>query len=774
MQANFIQPSGTTSVQSSAEMFSQLLNIPLSAVTTLDKNVDLTNFSFGIDPASKEIFNISAVTGTVASISIIGTTANIATDKGSFQVVSFPATLTTFSVATIDDLRKFEPWFEGQRVVLEKAVNNGCNIYANVTYDANDSASIDDGYRTIVTQKNKRWIIDNTKGIHVGLGGFLKDGSNLGTAIQNIIDKEVAKIIAVKNTFGSITQIVIPNMGFQMKLDKPIIVPSFFTLKTAGTVQIKYTGPVDKDAITIANTQLTGIADGGMQSSNYADMQGSNIFDASGGSFMITGAGSSVSTAAGIAVGSFGDPKLSVRDLTMKNFRLFGFYYGITFNYKNNYINTLEDFNIGTCQIGVYFPYPTASAGNSGEKIIFKNACFGGFSQAIFKISNYNVQCNIVDCSLDYCAKDIFYFDQYSNGSVIDIQRGWIEGWGGMLVNAPFETRTGPGASWFAKGCINFNGVYIVPNQYNNPKYDASNRFMHVRQMCSIPNNGVGVAFNGCHWHISDKLMSKYWCLSGMGNTGGIDSDNTGGKGNVISLNGRYSNQDGPISFTNGGKGATETILGDYLCGLMGWRYNFNFTAGNLSTGATCNSSRYKLGITSTAGTATVRRDETVDTDGFRAMILNATSTTDIFSFTQIYLFSGTEGALGWFYSAISAMRSTGFSGDIKVRTSIRLLDTETVTATLGADNVITVTKNRALMDASSNVNGDWFSVGDQFIYNDTLYGTTYDDYLAIPTAVRQSALCDKIEVSIQVTGFTGSVRVKLPVLWRSNNNNNT
>lgn len=116
MQTNFIQPSGNTSVQSSAEVFSQLLNIPLSTITALDKNVDLTNFSFAVDPASKEIFSVSAVTGVVSGINISGTVATITTDKGIFQGVALPAALTIVSIATIADLRKFKPLYNGQTV----------------------------------------------------------------------------------------------------------------------------------------------------------------------------------------------------------------------------------------------------------------------------------------------------------------------------------------------------------------------------------------------------------------------------------------------------------------------------------------------------------------------------------------------------------------------------------------------------------------------------------------------------------------------------------
>lgn len=97
MQSNFIQPSGSTTVQSSGEILSQLLNIPLSSIATLDKNVDLTNYSFAVDPATKEIFNVRAITGVVSGINIsagVAPSGNIGwvcTGTGTFTSTSWAA-----------------------------------------------------------------------------------------------------------------------------------------------------------------------------------------------------------------------------------------------------------------------------------------------------------------------------------------------------------------------------------------------------------------------------------------------------------------------------------------------------------------------------------------------------------------------------------------------------------------------------------------------------------------------------------------------------------
>lgn len=209
MQTNFIQPSGNTSVQSSAEVFSQLLNIPLSTITALDKNVDLTNFSFAVDPASKEIFSVSAVTGVVSGINISGTVATITTDKGVFQGAAFPAALTTVSIATIADLRKFKPLYNGQTVRVKGYYadqNTGGGMFIGSLTNA-----VDDGGVTF-SGVGFHWSRVNTSSLSpLDYGVVPGKTSSASVAIQNIINLGNTEIDLGGLTYGIDKSISVTN-----------------------------------------------------------------------------------------------------------------------------------------------------------------------------------------------------------------------------------------------------------------------------------------------------------------------------------------------------------------------------------------------------------------------------------------------------------------------------------------------------------------------------------------------------------------------------------
>lgn len=751
MQTNFIQPSGTTSVQSSAEVFSQLLNIPLSSIATLDKNVDLTNFSFGVDPVSKEIFNVSAVTGVVSGISISGTVATVTTDKGVFQGVAFPATLTTVSIATIADLRKFEPWYSGQKVLLERATTDGPLINIHATYDNSDTTSADDGFSIFKTAKNNIWKVDVSKGVDVRLAGVKKDGTGLGAAIQKIVDVQVAKVIVNKSTFGISSQIILPNFSSTYTLEQSVTIPSFFSLVSYGNVYINVSF-TNADAFIISNEKITGVSAGQMPISNFVDTQGSNIFNANGGSFFILGPGKDTTTGAGIRLATYGTLPMSVRDLNMKNFRVEGFKYGIRINYINFYCNTFSDFNIANNQIGVWFETNNTIV-NSGEKIVFINGVIGNHDTAHFYFDKGAIV-SIIDCSLDYCKGDVFYCGQYSSNTRVTMERGWIEGFGNMLINQPILTQIYPNNTWNIRNIFMFNGVYFYPNQFTSSYYADTFRANHVRQMISCPSKDLGVTFNECGWSLSDYYWAPYYSLTGQGNVNGY-GDNTGDQF-VCVVKGGYN-----TIAPSGSLRATTPVIGDYQQSLMGWRWKFDTVASDTDfNNQTDPRTQHRFSYTGSG--VTITKLAALDEDGLATIKITSTLAANVITLECLKRFNTPNIFNPLFASAISVKLGSDYTSGLYLYNYIRYYDYPTYSGTVSGSTA-TITESRSIL---ANTQGTSIGVDGHFNKKKTLTGLSDVGYIAFPMSVRKAAYSDQIGVSINLTGLVGTVYIKAPVHW--------
>ncbi|UKS71960.1 tail fiber protein [Klebsiella phage KpLz-2_45] len=752
MQTNFIQPSGTTSVQSSAEMFSQLLNIPLSSIATLDKNVDLTIFSFGVDPASKEIFNVSAVTGVVSGISISGTVATITTDKGVFQGAAFPAALTTVSIATIADLRKFEPWYAGQKIILERAVQGGplINIIAN--YDSSDVASADNDFSIMVTPKGARWKVDVSKGVDIRLAGVKSDGTGTGAAIQKIVDFTTAKVSANKNTFGVSTQIFFPQFSDKYVLEKQVKIPSFFSLVSYGNIYL-VTSLTNDDAIVITNEGITGVAAGQMPDSNFVDTQGSNFFNANGGSFFILGPGKDTTTGAGIRLATYGTSPMSVRDLNIKNFRVKGFKYGIRINYINFYCNTFSDFNIADCVAGVFFESNDTPI-NSGEKIVFKNGVIGNTTLAHFLFDRAGI-ISIVDCSLDYTDGDVFKCNKYSSGVRVRMERGWIEGFGGKLINQPEKTQMFTNSTWNIRNIFEFLGTFIYPNNFKSAYYSSTFRASYVRQMISAPDKDLGVTFDSCAWELPNEYWSPYYSLTGQTNKGGDYGDGTGDQF-VCVVKGGYN-----TIHPSGVLRSLTPLIGDYQQSIMGWRHYFNSVATDTDMiNQTDSQSQIKFSFTG-AG-VTITKLAALDDDGYVTVKINSTATSNITTLELMKRVTSNGLLNPILASVISIKQGSDYTSGLSVYNTIKYLDYPTYAGTVSG-SVATVTESRALIATD---NGTPISTDTHFTKKKTITGLSDVGYIAFPMVVRKASYADQLSLSINLTGFTGSVFVKLPVFW--------
>lgn len=751
MQTNFIQPGGSTSVQSSGEVLSQLLNIPQTSIGSLEVGNDLTNYSFAILPESKEIFNTTAITGVVSGVSVIGTTATVTTNAGSFTVLAFPSTLTTVSVATIADLRKFEPWYAGQKIILERAVQGGplINIIAN--YDSSDVASADNDFSIMVTPKGARWKVDVSKGVDIRLAGVKSDGTGTGAAIQKIVDFTTAKVSANKNTFGVSTQIFFPQFSDKYVLEKQVKIPSFFSLVSYGNIYL-VTSLTNDDAIVITNEGITGVAAGQMPDSNFVDTQGSNFFNANGGSFFILGPGKSTSNAAGIRIATYGTLPMSVRDLNVKNFRVEGFKYGLRINYINFYCNTFSDFNIANNQIGVWFE-TNQTIVNSGEKVVFINGVIGNNDTAHFWFDKGAIV-SIIDTSLDYTAGDVFRCALYSSNTRVTMERGWIEGFGNMLVNQPQLTQIYPGNTWNIRNIFMFNGVYMYPNQYTSPYYSDTFRANHARQMISCPTKDLGVTFNECAWSLSDYYWAPYYSLTGQGTVAGY-GDNTGDQF-VCVVKGGYN-----TLAPSGSLRATTPVLSDYQQSLMGWRWKWDTVATDTDfNNQTDTRTQHKFSFTGTG--VTITKLAALDEDGLATIKITSTLASNIITLECLKKFDSANIFNPLFASAISVRLGSDYTPGLYLYNYIKYYDTPTYSGTVSG-SVATITESRSQI---ANTQGTSVGVDAHFNKKKALTGLTDVGYIAFPMSVRKAAYSDQIAVSINFTGLVGTIYVKAPVHW--------
>ncbi|MHB5460598.1 phage tail fiber domain-containing protein, partial [Klebsiella pneumoniae] len=140
----------------------------------------------------------------------------------------------------IATLRSIEPSYEGQSIILQRAVSGGHEINCSLWYDADDVTTADDGYSVFVTTGGARWKADVSRGIDVRLAGLLSDNSNLGTVLNAVITGEVNKIKAAGTIKGAITNIFIPASRKVYTVDTPVFTPSFMCMNTNGYVYMLY------------------------------------------------------------------------------------------------------------------------------------------------------------------------------------------------------------------------------------------------------------------------------------------------------------------------------------------------------------------------------------------------------------------------------------------------------------------------------------------------------------------------------------------------------
>ncbi|HCH7898184.1 TPA: hypothetical protein NHU29_005960, partial [Raoultella ornithinolytica] len=246
--------------------------------------------------------------------------------------------------SSISELRSAALDYHGQKVKVKYWDMELGTALVNVfyVYDANDNASVDDGYRTIVNAAGQRFkaLLNDT--IDLRIVGLRSYGDNLGTAFNRALASELARVFADDSAMKmatiklpALTSFDDPNVStYNAILNASIVMPSYTPVECDGNYFCKF-NPINDVAIRITNT-IEGVKP---SQTVWRNMQGVKMFANKSGQFQLVGPGATVSQSAGIRVGNdrAGDDVLDLRDLCLEDVQIRAFRYGLDCIWNDTY-----------------------------------------------------------------------------------------------------------------------------------------------------------------------------------------------------------------------------------------------------------------------------------------------------------------------------------------------------------------------------------------------------------------------------------------------------
>lgn len=382
------------------------------------------------------------------------------------------------SCKDVQELRAVEPTKAGQAIVLHKASSDGPVVNAVLTYDASDSTTADDGYSVFVTPNGARWKADVSKGVDVRLHEHLHvDGSNFATVLNDIMAKEVQKIISAGSMLAGNTKISIPakfqaGHKLSLTLDTTLRVCSLFSIEFEGNVELIYAGTSGR-AVSIDNYYyyqtygLSGWAIG------LLVHQHQGCFRSLTGEIEVVGVSADgvTSTASGVFFGNsegntVSSNILNIRGYTLDNIKVRGFFYGLDMTVKSQYLNTISNYNFVYNYYGI--GNTIADVSNGGERIRFVNGVIGNNTSHGIYWGAISAGIVFDSVSIDYNGGDAICFSYYGRGNrFIFTNECWIEGYGkGRYVYS--AEASGAWAANLHNHIFFGSGTYVLP-RVNSP-----------------------------------------------------------------------------------------------------------------------------------------------------------------------------------------------------------------------------------------------------------------------------------------------------------------
>ena len=701
----------------------------------------ICDLSSSDDPTS-----LPVVLASNAGASLIGTSYGISVEEALDPTLRSNLTAkegfsVLGSVSPRSELRNITTNHEGQSVLLKQAVAGGPVLNAIATHKPGMTAT-DDDYSTFVTADEQVYQFDVSAGIDFRLAGALLDGSNAGTSIKKIVDAEVAKAIAAGSIDACKKVVLINPLGnddatqLTLDTDETFVIPSFMSLYHAGQVRYKFNG-LTKPAFRVCN-EIDGLTS---SMSDFVDIQGADVIKGNGYLIDIAGpnpmtysewsavAVEDRSAAAGIEFGNTysSSSLLDCRDTNIENVLIRGFKGGLQWHGFDTYINTFKNINLVSNEYSFYAP--TADKSNSGEKIVFEGGVAGNCFRSHFYWNQVGMSMTFRSWSFDYATENVIELQSSGRGNDFIYENCWFEGWGGFLIRQYPITTT-----WsYRKNKIGFYNSKIVGAKKSQSEWAPRRKIIFA----PTDNNIIEFINTPIEWPSPPSEPQ----IALMGYT-----DDT------IKYNrSKFECPNNPY----------EDELLNYAYGLNGDAYKFSGTEGvsvkdskdtatNISVDTNNNSTAFKVEY------------GPVDEDGLRCLKITTTATTDLVVLSNKQL-------------KVKAPKHTVVNAGISIKM-----------AAVTAGAVKFGMQLRAYNNPVSIANSSTFVVSKTYTLNGSLASDPYDvtsllsaagtplttdKYVGVQTS-RVMAFDNTVAMhfvpTITLTGFVGTIYVKLPVWWVS------
>lgn len=638
-------------------------------------------------------------------------------------------------------LRTIEPSKSGQNIMLMRAVDSGPIINVIATHKPGSSAG-DDGYSTFVNATGDVYQLDVSHGIDYRYAGALLDGSNAGECIKKIVDTEVAKAISAGSIDACKKVVLINPLGnddatqLTLDTDETFVVPSFMSLWHVGQIRYKFNG-LTKPAFRVCN-EIDGLTS---SMADFVDIQGADVIKGNGYLIDIAGPNpmtysewaavpvESRSAAAGVEFGNTysSGSLLDCRDTNIENVLIRGFKGGLQWNGFDTYINTFKNINLVSNEYSFYAP--TADKSNSGEKIVFDGGVAGNCFRSHFYWNQVGMSMTFRSWSFDYAKENVIELRSSGRGNDFIFENCWFEGWGGFLIRQYPITTT-----WsYRRNKIGFYNSKIVGAKTSQSEWAPR------RKIIFAPNDNNIIEFINTPIEWPSPPSEPQIALMGY-------TDDT------IKYNrSKFECPNNPY----------EDELLSYAYGLNGDGYKFSGTEGvsvkdskdtatNISVDTNNNSTAFKVEY------------GPLDEDGLRCLKITTTATTDlvVLSNKQLKVKAPKHTIVN---AGISIKMAAVTAGAVKFGMQLRAYNNPVSVADLDTGAVTkTYSLNGSLASDPYDVTSLLSAAGTPL---------TTDKYVGVQTS-RVMAFDNTVAMhfvpTITLTGFIGTIYVKLPVWWIS------
>lgn len=349
---------------------------------------------------------------------------------------------------SVEELRKVEPSYAGQAIMLERLAPGAPTVNAILNYDPDDTTSPDDGLSVFVSAGGARWKTDISQGYDIRLAGVNIDGTGFSRAYKKIRDTIIAKVVAAGrvNNIMRVIRVVPVNFIREFKIEESIDIPSFISSDFIGSPFLE-AGELDEDfAFRIANHPFSQLTKSMFQAetswagavSKFLNQVIGNrpILCSDGGRVTLRGpgyrpdgSGAPTLVSAGLVLGNEISTEMDVRELTVTDMNITGFHTSHRWGNYYTFMCGFRDCNFSRCWNGMEVP---ESFYNFGEDMHYENCTFGNMEHHGLWIKGGGAF-SLTNVRLDFIGSDGIHFGPLSPCIVTYIS-GNIEGVQGQTV----------------------------------------------------------------------------------------------------------------------------------------------------------------------------------------------------------------------------------------------------------------------------------------------------------------------------------------------------